>query len=482
MRALFLLLCLLSAQAWATTRHVTATGAGAADGTSEANAYAGFVTAMAAMGTSDTLCLHGSFTGTANRQASGIMFRPTVSGNSSADTIYDGDCGGTGTNAIVDCNSQEAIGIRTSGASQTTYATVKNIDVQHCTNKNIVTYFATTDETNDAYLTFDNVRSYDAQGSSAGNCFDNRGQHVTLRDFVVDGCNEDGGYTKGKYFTVDGYTARNVSRANTNGDGLQLAGNADYYHIANVDCDHAEKDSKQCLIISALTDTGAYGIAEDLTLRCYPGATVMNCLYVTGAGAKIRHAYVTGGNYGVAVEGLGTSTNMELSSIIQDGATLDGISVFSGAGAGNKIYNSSAINNGLHGFLNSSSNAVVFQNNAAARNASCGINTISGDTETYNDSYNNGTAFCQAGVSTAAGTGSATDVPGWVGGPTPTTAAGFCLNSDSALLGAGTYIGAYIYGYGGESLTNPPPIGARGLCQPRIPAAARQPAGIRVAN
>lgn len=68
---------------------------------------------------------------------------------------------------------------------------------------------------------------------------------------------------------------------------------------------------------------------------------------------------------------------------------------------------------------------------------------------------------------------------GWVDGPTPTTAAGFCLASTSDLLGQGTYIGAYVLGYGGESLSNPPPIGARGLCNPRRQAAARPVSGVR---
>lgn len=58
----------------------------------------------------------------------------------------------------------------------------------------------------------------------------------------------------------------------------------------------------------------------------------------------------------------------------------------------------------------------------------------------------------------------------------------FCLNSTSALLGAGTYIGAYILGYGGESFSNPPPIGARGLCRARQPVTSRRATSSRVAN
>jgi hypothetical protein len=64
----------------------------------------------------------------------------------------------------------------------------------------------------------------------------------------------------------------------------------------------------------------------------------------------------------------------------------------------------------------------------------------------------------------------------WVGGTSPTDAAGFCPGPDSALLGAGSYIGAYVLGYGGESLPNPPPIGARGLCNARRETPTRRAA------
>jgi hypothetical protein len=73
-------------------------------------------------------------------------------------------------------------------------------------------------------------------------------------------------------------------------------------------------------------------------------------------------------------------------------------------------------------------------------------------------------------------TGDTDGYPGFVGGTSPTDAAGVCLESDSALLGDGTYIGAWVLGYGGESLTNPPPIGARGLCNARRATPTRRAA------
>ncbi len=55
----------------------------------------------------------------------------------------------------------------------------------------------------------------------------------------------------------------------------------------------------------------------------------------------------------------------------------------------------------------------------------------------------------------------------------PTSADGFCLKPTSPLLAAGTYIGAWATGYGGQDLGKPPAIGARGLCLGRAPADTR---------
>lgn len=93
-------------------------------------------------------------------------------------------------------------------------------------------------------------------------------------------------------------------------------------------------------------------------------------------------------------------------------------------------------------------------------------------TESYNNIYG-----CSTRVELASGSIDASDLnvdPGWVGGTAPKNAEGFCLASTSSLLGAGTATGFYIPTIGGENFTNPPPIGARGLCQPRRAAATRR--------
>ncbi len=72
------------------------------------------------------------------------------------------------------------------------------------------------------------------------------------------------------------------------------------------------------------------------------------------------------------------------------------------------------------------------------------------------------------------GTGSITSLPDFIGGTAPTTADGFCLETDSPLLAAGTYIGAWATGYAGQDLGKPPAIGARGLCNGRRAVSSRR--------
>ena len=72
-----------------------------------------------------------------------------------------------------------------------------------------------------------------------------------------------------------------------------------------------------------------------------------------------------------------------------------------------------------------------------------------------------------------------TSDPGFIGGTTPTNVMGFCLRSDSPLLGAGTYLGAWATGYRGKDLGKPPSIGAMGLCRARAIAAERPAAATR---
>lgn len=147
-----------------------------------------------------------------------------------------------------------------------------------------------------------------------------------------------------------------------------------------------------------------------------------------------------------------------------------------GGGGGTGADNNSFVNNtaigGIYGMFNDTSVASSTQTNNYFSGGTYDLYTSAGDTVT--GSHNRLLHNTSGGSGTYTSSTDTTGAPGFKGGESPNTDAGFCLNSDSTMIGAGTYIGAYILGYGGESLTNPPPIGARGLCQSRRAAGLRR--------
>lgn len=466
-----LLLLLVCVNAWAETLYVcpTASEYGSEDGSSLANCFDGTADVSWGVGAGsvsdgDTLCVSGSFVGAADSDVSGITLRVDTSGSSASSRVtVDGDCDGDGTKASFDGDNAVGIGIRTAivGTSRTTYLHIKNITLKQYTNKAIVTYNVVGDATADAYQTWEGIEVSDhGDGGAGDNGFDSRGRYITLNDSTFSGIDEDAIYHQGKYFSSDGVTVSYFSRATSNGDGMQLAGEQDGYHVSNFRCTHS-RDTKQCFINSESTDTAAGGILEDFSAECVDGATVTNCVYAGGTGVIVRRGWITGGNYGLAVEGDPDSTDMKIQSVIAKGATVDGIAVFTTAGTGNDIENSIAIDNGRHGIFLATTSAGTVTNSAAVGNGSCGINRAdAGQTESYDDAYNNGTNFCSGSVSTSAGTGSISSAPLWAGGPSPTTANGFRLTCSSPLRNAGTDVGR-IEDYGGRLFSiGRPSIGA----------------------
>lgn len=124
----------------------------------------------------------------------------------------------------------------------------------------------------------------------------------------------------------------------------------------------------------------------------------------------------------------------------------------------------------------------VYKNNILAYNGGYGARAYSlaskDQSMDYNNYYGNalGARHNDGSAGIVTGANDLTVEPGFVAGSSTASASGFCLPVGNTLLDDGTYIGAYIYGYGGESLSNPPPIGARGLCQPRRQADTRRAA------
>lgn len=460
------LLALLSFEAGAATWYVLpASGEyGAENGTSYATAFDGtasIVWGASGVNAGDTLCVDGIFTGASESDVSGITLRVDQSGTAGNLVTIDGDCDGDGIKAQFDGNNAVGIAIRTAivGTSRTTYLHIKNIVMRQYTNKAVVNYNVTGDSTADAYQTWEGIEIYDhGDGGAADNCFDSRGRYITLNDSNIEGCDEDAVYHQGKYFSSDGLRVRDFSRATANGDGLQLAGEQDGYSVRNFDCAH-DRDTKQCFINSAATDTAANGLLEDFSAVCMDGATTTNCVYVGGTGVIVRRGWISGGNYGLAVEGAAASANMVIESVIARGATVDGIGVFTTAGAGNAIRNVVSSDNGRHGIFLATTSAGTITNSVATGNGSCGFNRAdAGQTESYNVASDNGDDFCSGSNATTAGTGSAVANPAFLGGPSPTTVDGFRPSSASPLCSAGLYVTKY--DYDNRRFSVPPAIGA----------------------
>lgn len=121
-----------------------------------------------------------------------------------------------------------------------------------------------------------------------------------------------------------------------------------------------------------------------------------------------------------------------------------------------------------------------------------GTATVTAVPTTQSTAYNNWSSNCGlnngcnnsdtvTGLTTTGGNNwdSAITSPGFAGGSLPTNAAGYCLTSTSLLNSAATALGAFVVGYGNESFPLLPPIGARGLCRERAPAATRPSAATR---
>lgn len=132
--------------------------------------------------------------------------------------------------------------------------------------------------------------------------------------------------------------------------------------------------------------------------------------------------------------------------------------------------------NGTYGYqqgtgTSTGTNVILAGNGSYGARAVVGTLTLS-----YADIYGNvsGTTTTASGGTVNAANGLTSD-PGFAGGDSPTSADGFCLEPDSPLLAAGTYLGAWATGYNNEDLGKPPTIGARGLCYGR-PLVTSRPA------
>lgn len=468
---LLLLLLLLSFEAGAATWYVTATGAGSTNGTSLDNAYAGFADAWALPGDiddGDTLCIVGTFTGAAQSQVGGgspWMIRVLDGGVDGQPITLDGDCDGDGVRAKLDGADEVAVGIKMdTTAEMPKYINVRDLEITGMTSAGISAFrTAATDELVDQFHTYEGLWIHD---SNIG--FTSRGGSITLNDSIIEDVQDDAVFHRGADFWSDGLTTRRYSLGTDTGDGIQIAGGpADRWRITNYTSVDT-RDKKQGLIVAGVTDGGDGGLLENFDITGVPGGTVSNGVYVTGTGTVVRRGIVRGFKRGVDIESSADADGVTVSSVISVGATESGFHVPVGAGADNSFTHVVA-SGAEDGIKIESTAAQSVQNSVAIGASGCGIDLAVGSaTETFNDAHGNGTNFCAGGSSTAAGTGSISVDPQFIGGPNPTTAEGFkpnCLTSP--LKDAGTDVGAY-QDFTGRYFTGAREIGAY-ACQGGTP-------------
>lgn len=193
------------------------------------------------------------------------------------------------------------------------------------------------------------------------------------------------------------------------------------------------------------------------------------------------------------------ANNVVIPALKSDRAYTSGI-VLHGVGIGTTIANNIVF--GANDGVGSGDTAANFQNFAIretslngvtatdsvtglARRALVGLNTLINNRSIgggygldYRD-YGSNTPYTPP-ASTYTGN-AATDAAsiGWAGGASPVGPDDYCLTEDSALLAAGTYLGAWVTGYDSEDLGSTPPIGARATGLPRRAVEAGRASGAR---
>lgn len=539
MRALALLLCLLSAQAWATTYWVTASGAGTTDGSSLANACSFpsdtscFSSANVPLATAgDTMCFSGTFTGfvinpnqdgtalspvkyifdgsgvcagataaTMSRSAGTQMFQidqdyQTIIGGTwnnvqsgttskifsivaGADgTVFDGV---TVTGAIGGANYWGILSDLADGATSVNGITVVNSTFTGFVNSGYETIRLVPRSTSAActagvgkfqnvsvtYSTFTNnvtaMRAVPlATGASIADCLPSRAQ-----GFVFDHNAVDGTVSQGVNFTCQTGARCSVSYNvfRNNGDGT-----SDTYNV--IQANKMDDGIIEGNEIYGVNDAGGAG----------DGAGVMvdhvgNDRNYQGDNVTVRGNFITGADSNTSACGIDiwSADNVKAhGNIVMD--SYHGICVSNSDVTGAKIDHNTVVNSLTANFKFAINVAASEMEDNISYGAPYAVKVESGSTAPT-DGYNDFFGYTTAQVSgTYTPAGSTLDVdPDFADGDSPTSAAGFCLTPGSPLLAAGTYIGAWATGYGGEDLGKPPAIGARGTCYGR-PLVTSRPA------
>lgn len=498
MRALFLLLCLLSAPAFAATGSAAAdtwyarpvaecpnNGDGlayncAASG-GASGAFSGFNnwinTVTTGIDDGDTVRVCGSFVqADAETQFTNqALMAIQASGSAGSVITFTGDCTAAGGSARATLTSDGTSGslIRTYANTYITIAGTFNLS--GAKDAGMTLYNSATGDVAiaknirvESGTTISNIHGGSQPVGITYSGTDGYIGAVTINDIGVDGIFE---YSGGNW-TIDGPRISNISTLDTNGDCVQLQRIVNGDVVKNMYCDKTSKDAKQCVVASCLNAgnatcaTGAdqsqvISITDNTCLQA--GGSLSIGIFAEGQAYIERNFISQPGLNGIGCDlNNGAYCRIKGNVIINPGTACIDVHKTS-AGPTADIYNNTMVNCGTYGvYAGAATAAINIKNNSITGTSANGIyRGASGTVDSYNNVFGPTTPYSDNGVAGVAGTGDKAVDPGFVGGPNPTTSAGYKLKASSVLRRVGLNLNiGNVQDYSNRAFHNPPSIGA----------------------
>lgn len=461
MRALALLLCLLSAQAWGADLFVLRTGVGAQNGTSLANACNGpsdsDCSTNAASGSTVYLCDDG--TGLVNPSGSWA--------NANTGTVrWTGDCSAYGyrSRATISNTSAGAYNLNYTGSGAATFEQIDFVG-GHASNTDCVNINGTGSVVfSDITVTGCTQDGVDIDSLTGG---------FTFKNLTITGAKFNGLFCNSSQINGTGFIGRNIGTTASNTDSIGIddgcgAGTV----IREIYIENQTGDQGGGIDLQDSTGTGTATITG-FFIKNAEGAGITATANAGTATQRFIGGIVDGAKFGVYLKDTGgahflsnittinsVSTELKIGDTGTSGDSMASVEVYNSVFGG--------------GACGASDAATYWRDDASVILTALSNNRYCANGFFTSTALGSGT-FAQWQAATSKDANSAlTSDPGFTGGASPTSVAGFCLESDSALLAAGTYLGAWATGYAGHDLGNPPAIGARGLCNARRAVASRR--------
>lgn len=472
-----LLLCSVWGQAWgATTYWVSNAGAGAADGTSQANAWAGWTSVnQTTVSAGDTLCVDGQIT-------LGATATWNKTGSVGSTITIKGNCTGA-TQGVLDATGVTCPALQIGNASNTKYIILDHLTIQNCTasaGQGIVMFRSAGggDHNTVQYSTIQNGGYYGLLSQQ---------QSATVTYSTIQHCYDDClGFTNLALNPVVSYnTIRDFSTGTTTGDAIftndsallstvLVEGNTIYWDEAG--------STKQGFVGGV--DTGTV-IIRNNQFYSTVDSSANHAISVNGAGVAYVYGNYCEGYKACAAHftstaGVGIDTAMYVYGNIANGSEYISQIAVTVGNPSFYIYNNTGISLGTRGIDLSGTAGTgvmsVYNNHIQADSIALYVsNTVASYAGDGNNFYPEGVGFVQnyecgttyatlaaykAGCA-AVDQSSLSTLGGFVAGPVPTTASGFKLKVGSALRRTGKGLGIPVSDYAGRPFyPSAPSIGA----------------------